>query len=508
MHSLISRMTLLAVALGTLSSAAASAATLAPAFRWKSRVYLNNDFDSVSASDGEYTVVARFMPTYDRPHFGVIFAANGSNGHRLLLGQDTTGDFERGLTLVVDGTTAIQAVDTELKVGKWNYVAVTYKLGTGWRVILNGTQVISVPDGSFRPTGKMTIGNTSTYSKHNQFYGLIDDVAVFTKKLSSTTIASLMGAAELQANATDMKYGWSFNTSPTLTAASSTPTYGSNAASIGISSARSDSDKSRIPPPIQAMPYHLPIPVEYEAYVVMGNSTWHHAGSWAWAWDFIYAGKRSDSASSRAAYADHNKAGERNLAEGKGRKLVAVADGDVVQASWDVVEGDGNGVPNSVMIRHASGEYSSYFHLTTNSFPEFFPWPGSPITFPPSNFTAWDAEPIGTRFPVVANGEAVGGEGGTGMGDCADCYHLHYAVLDQPDIFDGPNAFPDRITKPIEFSDYEYSDDRVTWHSQSTGVPVEGQYVRRKAEPVVTNRPQRCGGFDLNEGMYPNQPIF
>ncbi len=469
----------------------AAATNSAPGFRWKSRVNLNNDFDVISASNANYTISAKFFPQYPLPHYGIIFTANGSSGHKLVIAQQLsdeqcydpvhhTGCVENlkpAISLWVDRTETkhyVTALKPGLRIGQWNHVAVVFKNGIGWQVFLNGINVISVADGGFRPYGKMTIGNASTYSKLTQFYGLIDDVAVFTKALTGDALKDLKDTPRLPANMLAMKYGWSFDATPTLTAESSTPTYSINAVSVGISDNRIPQDIGRMPKPIQSATYRLPIPDEYEFYVVMGNSSGHHSDKWAWTWDFIYAGKRSDSTATRQA----SDPVALNRSSGKGRKLVAAADGEIVQANWNFWEGDGQDVPNSVEIRHASGEYSSYYHFTMNSFRDMFPWAGNAIRLPPANFEAVDSSPLGaspTVYPLVSEGDAIGGEGGTGMKLCTDCFHLHYGVLDQPDI---AADYPDRITKPTEFVDYEYSYDRLSW-LPGTGVPAEGTYVRR-----------------------------
>lgn len=513
-----------ALATGT----AHGAGNKAPAFLWKSRVWLNNDFDAVSASNANYTISAKFFPQYALPHYGVIFTANGSNGHKLVIAQQIdyhktncydpvheigcTGEvWEPAISLWVDRTETIQRVSTTLpglKMGQWNHVAVVFKNGLGWKVLLNGINVIDVADGGFRPYGKMTIGNASTYNKFTQFYGLIDDVAVFTTALSGSVLTTLQNTNRLTAMS-GMKYGWTFDATPTLTAESNVPTLGSNAVWVGVSDDRHPLDIGAVPKPIQSATFRLPIPVEYEAFVVKGNSSDHHSGPWAWTWDFLYAGKRSDSTTTR----QNTDPWAVNLASGKGRKLVAAADGEVVQANWNFVEGDGSTIPNSVQIRHAPGEYSSYYHFTKNSFKDLFPWSGSAIRLAPADFATVDSSPLGsspTIYPLVSNAEAIGAEGGTGMlksdgTPCFDCFHLHYGVLDQPDI---AADYGDRITKPTEFVDYEYSYDRLTWYA-GAGVPQVGTYVRRMPEPVTAS-PQSgaCGRLDANEGMYPNKPIY
>jgi len=66
--------------------------------------------------------------------------------------------------------------------------------------------------------------------------------------------------------------------------------------------------------------------------------------------------------------------------------------------------------------------------------------------------------------------------GGTGMKGWKNCYHLHFGVLDQPDVI---GVFNDRITRPIHFSQFESSPDRIKWTTMS-GLPLEGTFVRRK----------------------------
>lgn len=468
-------------------------ASMAYSTRWQSRVRLGNDLSTISAS--AFSVSVRFFPIYRAPHFGAVFGVRGSSGDfafgQWLVTKDVTGEAswaKPAVGLIVGSEQKQYVADGSLQINKWNHLAVVFKPRSGWTIYLNGVSIGTVPDSGFRASGEISMGRIAQSDKLSQFYGLIDDVAVFDKALTATEVQSYAALKSLTGSEAGLKWGWDFDTaSGVMNTQSQTPVVEGNAIKVKVSATRSPVDQRAMPDPVQAVAYRLPFPYEAEYYVVQGNSgNSHHWGPFAFTWDFIYAGKRTDTLSVRKANGNFSATDLLNKQQGQGKPLVSIAPGTAVHANWNFVEGDGSKVPNSTIVRHAQDEYSAYYHLKKNSFPDLFPWPSpkQSFTITTSQFAAINGGTIPTTYPQVTAGQQLGGLGGTGMEDCTDCYHLHFGVLDQPDL----STFVDRVTRPIHFETFEWSTDRINW-KLLTGIPKEGTFVRRKTKAV--------GPFDL-----------
>jgi hypothetical protein len=450
--------------------------------RWQSRVKLGNDISTISNSS--FTIMARFFPIYRVPHFGAVVAARGSSGDfavgQWMVSSENPTNAVPALGLIVGSTQKQFAAQRLLRINEWNYLAVVFKPSTGWQAFLNGVAMGSIRDSGFRAKGELSAGRIAQSDKLSQFYGLIDDVAVFDTALTASQIKTFGELKSFTGSEAELEWGWRFDVgSDVMTTQSQSPVVEGNAVKVGVSFNRSPNDALKMPAPVQAQTYILPFPVDAEYYVVQGNSgNTHHWGPFAFTWDFIYAGKRSDSLEVRKKNGNRQATEAFNKLNGPGQPLTSIADGSVVHANWKFVEGDGSAIPNATIVRHAPGEYSAYFHLQKDSFKTLFPWSRAEFTIAPSNFLALDNGTI--PAPAVGAGKKIGGLGGTGMKLCTDCFHLHFGVLDQPDLI---GIFNDRISRPIHFAAFETSIDRINWFTMS-GIPAEGTFVRRKTQVV------------------------
>lgn len=454
-------------------------AAMAYSTRWNSRVRLGNDLSAISNS--AFTVMARFMPIYRAPHFGAVIGLRGQNGDfaigQWIVTSESPTQATPALGMIVGGTQKQFAAAKTLRIGEWNYLAVVFKPSQGWTAYLNGVEMGSVPVSEFRAKGELSAGRISPNDKASQFYGMIDDVAVFDTALSPARIKFYGELNSFKGTEPGLKWGWRFDAGGDgMNQQSKTPVIEGNALKIKVSASRSPSDATKMPNPVQTATYQLPFPVNAEYYVVQGNSgNSHHWGPWAFTWDFIYAGKRSDPLSVRKANGNFTATDAINKKDGPGQPLTSIARGRVVHANWKFIEGDGSKIPNATIVRHAPGEYSAYFHMQQNSFPSLFPWTKQAFTIKPADFAAIDGGSVPPIYPAIDGGQPVGGLGGTGMEKCTVCFHLHFGVLDQPDLI---GIFNDRITRPIHFAAFESSPDRINW-TVTSGIPKEGTFVRR-----------------------------
>ncbi len=384
--------------------------------------------------------------------------------------------------LMLGGTQSTYEAESKLKLNQWNHLAVVFVPKQGWTTYLNGFNIGTAPDNGFRAMGELSVGRVNEEAKDSQFYGMVDDVAVFETALSARDINRYAAMKALSGTEAGLKWGWRFNAGDEVMNAQSKPPFiEGNAKKVIVSADRNPKDVNSMPAPVQALKYDLPFPYEAEYYVVQGNSgNSHHWGHWAFTWDFIYAGDRSDSQVVRAASGNFQATDILNKRKGPGQPLVSIAAGTVMHANWEVTEGDGNKVPNATIVRHGPGEYSAYYHLRKDSFPAQFPWPSpkQPFSVGESVFAAMDAGAIPDTYPKIAAHKPIGTLGGTGMEACKDCYHLHFGMLDQLDL----NSYGKRITRPVHFAEFETSLDRISWKNAS-GIPEANTYVRRKMAP-------------------------
>ncbi|MEO6391144.1 MAG: LamG-like jellyroll fold domain-containing protein [Pyrinomonadaceae bacterium] len=452
--------------------------------RWQSRVKLGNNLYAISASG--FSVSVRFFPIYRVPHFGAVLGVRSPAGDfavgQWLVTKDTKDSpswAKPAVGLIVGSTLEKYVAEGSLRINEWNHLAVVFVPAKGWTVYLNGVPMGTIPDSGFRASGEISIGRIAQSDKLSQFYGLIDDVAVFDQALTPVEVKSYAALTSLTGSEAGLKWGWSFDSpNEVMNAQSQVPVIEGNAVNVQVSPTRSPSDQYEMPVPVQSVAYELPIPYEAEYYVVQGNSgNSHHWDRFAFTWDLIYAGQRIDPLNLRTASGNFRATDLLNKRLGQGQPLVSIADGTAVHANWNFVEGDGSEVPNATIIRHGPSEYSVYYHLMKDTFPALFPWPSpkQPFTVTASDFAAIDNGTIPVTYPKVTAGQKVGGLGGTGMKECKECYHLHFGVLDQPDL----RFFGDRISRPIHFKSFEFSTDRINWRTMS-GVPQEGTFIRRK----------------------------
>ena len=180
-----------------------SSLNFAAAFGW--RGHADTDLTFSEFFNGAHTLVARFMPQYPRAGVGPVLAENGAGN--FFVGQfpyfvtrDNGTIVDHGSRLVMSIGSQQQTYEATLTEGEWHHLAVT-RSGNTFKLYLNGQHfmpdlVVSqtepmLPAGNanLRP-GRRTTGKDFG-NREVQFYGLVDDVAVFNQALSAAEIQTL-----------------------------------------------------------------------------------------------------------------------------------------------------------------------------------------------------------------------------------------------------------------------------------------------------------------------------
>jgi Concanavalin A-like lectin/glucanases superfamily len=425
-----------------------------------------------------HTVALRFMSQHPYGDYGPMLAENGNGTY--LIGQ---GDFRQladselhgaaSLWIQIGSAQEIYPISEEAdnQVGgpagyrnHWQHLAVV-RSGNTIRVYLNGAALkpksgteLQVPSAGL-PTdttplrlGRRTTG-VSDSSKWYQFYGLLDDLAVFTRALSESEIQRLAEATSLR----DHRYllaGWLFDNefqSPKLSRPVTLPT----AADIP----HHVTEQAEHPVPV----YYVEVspdrnseedarkldlrPSRFNARLPLGAGEWwtisqgwedptrSHNGFAAYCWDF----KRVNGVT-------------------LGARIFAAGDGRVIY------EADANtGIQeegNSLCVIQGRGERVVYMHLKNKFFSKYFP--AAPIVLADGSI------PQGSQ-PAVAIRDPVGDVGQHPKGP-----HLHFQIA----AIEGTTFDTSGRGTPCAFTQYYQSwDEGKTWRQVRTRIPQPGDLI-------------------------------
>ena len=437
---------------------------MALACTWGGYADTNLDFSEFFA--GSHTVAARFMLQFPNAYAGPMLAVNGSGTY--LIGQgDFNGDAPSGQTKLVVRIGSDQLIyPVSLTAGTWHHLAVT-RSGNTITLYLDGQQA----GGTFSvagspPAGKLRFGKTTFNAALDaggeQFYGLLDDVAVFTTALSAAQIGALASAQHLSGSEAQLLAGYVFGYVPPggLPAKLSRPVSRSPAAMIrAVSPNRDNAADAALLPLALSSHMHLPFPPGEEWFVIQGfdNPAGSHQGYAAFCLDLMLAGKpQSDS---------------------KGAPFYSAAPATIDFVKEDAASG---GATNFITAKQADHEFCDYLHLLEDS-------------------------------AVVNKGDAVGfqrhladvGDTGAAVG----AFHLHIATTNLGES--NKNAGGAFVTIPAPYSNYQASDDQgAHWYPVTRGIPRAGQWLRRPfAGPVrytAVWRPSTEGEIQVYGWAYPD----
>jgi murein DD-endopeptidase MepM/ murein hydrolase activator NlpD len=422
------------------------------AFGW--RGYADTDLPLADLGD-EYTIAFRFMLQYPNSYAAPIISDSASGNFYVVK------DYVNPWLAVNFNGTKQTFKGTTLAGSVWHHVAITRKNGK-FSVFHNGVSICpdsgpcAIPAGSSATSGMLRLGrfaDGTTFNGHDaQFYGFIDDVAVFKKALSANDITTLAAAKRLTGAEADLFAGFTFDdvtpsamplpdvlkravTFKTLTTGPvlpDIPAYKSLASQLRDSAF----DAKLLPHPFQQTVMKLPFPAGEAWAVIQGydNPNGSHNGAGDFCWDFILAGQ------------DQSKT--------SGKPIFAAAGGTAIETKNDQDKcGDPSLFANYVMIQQAPTEIGAYLHFQLGSVK------------------------IAKNQTVVA-GDELAKAGDTGNTGACGGFHLHFALHTAPESQRGT-----LITFPSAFNDYEVSTDNgATWGHVTRGVPQNGEWVRN---PVV-----------------------
>ncbi len=434
----------------------------------------------------DHTVMIRFMPQYPYAGAGPMLAeASGSGSY--VIGQ---GDYRDGsggakqlgpstLLVQIGNASAIYEVTGFVNElggpvgyrGVWQHLAVV-RQGDAIRVYLNAQELqpfdgpaLTVPtsglptDSTAVRLGRRSAG-TGDAHRFWQFYGLITEVAIYTKALNQPQIDVASAAATITGSESGLLAGWTFDTG-SLPAALSRPVQIPTQADIpehvnvhaahpvpaylvGVTPDRiSSEDRKQMDQRPSKVLATLPFCAgEWWAVGGWENPGGTHNGKAAFCYDLSRIN------------------GETHLA-----RIVAAAPGRVIYAD----EFNVNGEDNAISVYHASRERAVYMHIAKGSFSKYFPdVDGLPQDLPTNKQPTYDAlDRICDVGDFIAGGDH-------------NQDHLHFAVSALWGETWGPGGANAGYSTPIQLSDYYVSSDEgTTWTKVDRGVPKAGDWVAR-----------------------------
>lgn len=453
---------LLALAACAFTTPALADNNKALALGWQGYAETDLKFSEFFATD--HTVAFRFMAQYPNAYEGPVLAENGTGSYFIGQGdfqQDGTGTHYTNLLVRIGSQSKVY--NLWLTPGEWHHVTITAQpsgSSRAFQLYLDGSPFDSpllVSSADFQmPSGTLRIGKRTTGQTVNgrdaQFYGLVDDVAVFNRVLTGAEIKNLASnAVTLSGSEIGLIAGYIFDDGvqpAKLARPVSLPNW--SAKRVRVSDNRSSVDLAAIPLPFSRAELTLPFNAGEAWQVIQQPDTgWvkQPDGSWkegshnsisAFAWDFKLNGPPQD--------------GEHPLGT-RHAPFFAAGMGGVVAAD-QYPQPSANA--NDVEIEQGDREIGTYLHSWPNSF-----GPGIVAMTPPNQ---------------VQRGQSQLAEAGhTGTGDNAD--HLHYGVKDMKQQTYG------RVTFPVAFSNYDLQSADSSWHRVLRGHPLKWDVIRRPVEP-------------------------
>jgi hypothetical protein len=476
-----------ALALLTVSFAAPCAAqnvstNFAATLRWHS--HIDTDLEFLEFFQHDHTVAARFMLQHPKAYEGPILTVKGTGIYSIGQADYRTnntwaaklvvriGPNKAYYTLPIPAGTALA--------GKWMHLAVVRRNNySGWSLsnvsftmYLNGihrekdgggdltietAQIVSFPEGVLR----MGTDNVDPKTSLSQFYGFIDDVAIFNRRLSASEIQSLAAASRLSGTESGLLAGYSFDDAdptglPLLANMARPFVLGGACYRTKVSPTRSNTaDAPRLPLPYQ--PVKLDLPFNYGAVleVVQGwEGSKSHNGYAAFAIDFVKAGGLTGFDGIEVPYSLPNT-------DSAGMAIFSACGGTVtsIRDTGDLDPNDSDGDTkdyyNKVGVEVAPGLHVGYSHVHTGSAHQALAGFGT-VPF------HIDSTQIGNIGNALKPKEGIVG----------DNWHLHFGA--------GNNGNGStNVTVPLAFSEYEYWDKpNYKWVHVAKGVPRAGQFVR------------------------------
>lgn len=424
-------------------------ANLTAAFGWGGAV--DTDLKLSEFINRDHTLAARFMIQYERSYEGPILASGGLNGFIVSVagyGEGRTG--AEKLMVSSGGKRRYYTVGSRLAPRRWHWLAIVRE-GFGLRLYLNGEAIRADDSGTEFPRATVVSNATLRLGRRAesdaQFYGFIDDVALFNSALSEKTLKSYYQASpRIKLTEVGLIAAYTFDREDDGTGnrevAERAVSFRGGASKVEVSAAReSETDRFVLPSPSQKTEVRLPFEPGQTWKVIQGyGQPLSHNGGGVFSFDF----ERVDGPSE----------GQPVYASAAGR-VVALSDYNDPEPGDDISKDNFN----YLQLEIGEGEVATYLHMKN----------GSLIN------ALKDYAPLLPQgaLPSVSlpAGALVGRVGNTWLKEQPRNWHLHFALVP---YVNSP------VSIPVAFSDYEvYDVRRKTWRRVARGVPEQNQIVRR-----------------------------
>lgn len=311
---------------------------------------------------------------------------------------------------------------------------------------------IQVDPAASGPLGVLQIGRTRAKANEplapSQFYGLVDDVAVYNRALTPNEIAEIASSNKrLRGNEANLIYALSFDKPEPggifqqAAVLNSPMTLSAKVwEDVAISGNRNNADAAQFDDShlISATTVHetLPLPVGETWVVIQGfnQALGTHKGDAAFAYDIV-----------KPPMSGLYPAGT------IGAPVRTPESGTLVKYKRVDTSTGNDSEDTFVALRRSGGEVAYFRHLD-----------GIPNFGGTCDATTLECTPIIGQAPVLAANSQVGVVGNRGK-------HLHTGARNQVE----------GVTIPVSYGSYWVSNDGTTWFPVWRGIPKTGQFVRR-----------------------------
>ena len=449
---------------------------MAIALTWSGRVDLDLTFDKFFNND--HTICAWFMPQFPDSYINPIVAAGFvETGKGLattrppdqsfyLMGtgeyknqKKSDGTFDESTRMFLRVGKIDQHHDVKLKRNTWYHVAVVRK-GKKFTMFLDGTAMSKSITSDIKAPARATLrlGRSGAWSqiyekRPAQFYGLMDDVAVFTKALSAGEIADLIKQKTITGDEKNLLAAWVFSKTQETSEKLKRKFALSGAATRVDESKERNNKTDAESQPLPGTEFQFELPFKKNQLIFVGQSPYSiggsHTGSSNFPFDFtpVEIDPTGDAVKSRKKI--------------PGIPFTAVSDGKVVLL-------DGT---------HPSGKVdgTNTMFISVDDMPGFY-W----------KHLHWekDSETVKVGDKVKA-GDVLANAGDTGV-DKGN-FHLHTVLVFFPEGQVPPDTGETTtVGVPVAFVDYqlmhrikdENDNDKDVWEGIGVDIPFRPQLIR------------------------------
>jgi len=423
----------------------------------------------------DHAVMVRFMPQYERSYEGPLFTTIGEAADPVytvsLTSERAATGMEPHVLVRLGGARALYQVPHPVAptlsssgeitaptpaAAVWRQLFIVRR-GDALEVWLDGDHLCRTANplgtpvppcdltvGATAPRGQLRLGNRPIADPNaetqNQFYGFIDDIAVFDHALTPTELLGwFLTGSGIAEGSTGLRTGINFDRPGTGPRIREPASLRGNARIVVVSAGHASGiDAPTLPLVSSASPLELPFAFGETWQVRQEFATqFTHANTAAFCWDFIHV-------------TDPLRTGHGTPDDptGPGPTFIAASDGNVelIQQQFTAPSGPAN----FIVIRRGPDEFVTYAHLTQHS----------------ARVAVGASVRRADRLAQTSN---VGGQP----------VHLHIAVTNRPEALDGQPS-TQLVTRPAYFVDYCVSNDfGITWSVVRFGMPRLAQWVKR-----------------------------